>query len=226
MSILRGFVLLGRPRLDVLTNIVAGTCDPHVYVLLAALPILVALLRGRRRAAATILLILLGANETTELIKPLLAAQRPIHAGLGVAAASWPSGHATAAMSLALCAVIAAPPRRRPAVAAAMAAFAIAVSYSFLELDWHYPSDVLGGFLVAMTWTLLAVAGLWTWEARHGAVADRRSPITVTTPPAVGVWPPELGLGPPPPQDRGRLTVGAALTPMAMLLGAVGSCSR
>ena len=29
-----------------------------------------------------------------------------------------------------------------------MAAFAIAVSYSFLELGWHYPSDVLGGFLI------------------------------------------------------------------------------
>jgi membrane-associated phospholipid phosphatase len=222
VSILRGFVFLGRPRLNVLTNIVASSCDPHQYVFLATIPILVALSRGRRRAAATILLIVLGANETTELIKPLLAAPRPIHAGLGVAAASWPSGHATAAMSLALCAVIAAPARRRPAVAAAMAAFAIAVSYSFLELDWHYPSDVLGGFLVAMTWTLLAVAGLWTWEAWRGAATDRRIPTGVTAPPAAGVWLPELGLGPAPPQDRARLTIGDALTPTVVLLGAVG----
>jgi hypothetical protein len=63
--------------------------------------------------------------------------------------------------------VIAAPARRRPAVAAAMAAFAIAVSYSFLELGWHYPSDVFGGFLIAGAWTLLGVAGLTLYEARH-----------------------------------------------------------
>jgi hypothetical protein len=70
-------------------------------------------------------------------------------------------------MSLALCSVIAAPARWRPAVAASMAAFAIAVSYSFLELAWHYPSDVLGGFLVAGTWTLLGVAGLSVFESRR-----------------------------------------------------------
>ena len=63
--------------------------------------------------------------------------------------ASWPSGHATAAMSFALCAVLAAPARLRPLVAAVGAAFAVAVCYSFLALAWHYPSDVLGGFLVA-----------------------------------------------------------------------------
>ena len=40
-------------------------------------------------------------------------------------------------------------------MAALGAAFAVAVSYSFLTLGWHYPSDVLGGFLVAAIWTLL-----------------------------------------------------------------------
>src|SRR5205085_6263944 len=55
----------------------------------------------------------------------------------------------------------------RPYVGAAMAAFAIAVVYSFLELGWHYPSDVLGGFLVAAVWTLLGAAALWTLEARR-----------------------------------------------------------
>ena len=58
-----------------------------------------------------------------------------------------------------------------------MAAFAIAVSYSFLELAWHYPSDVLGGFLVAGTWTLLGVAGLSIYEARRaGGLAEAGPP--------------------------------------------------
>jgi membrane-associated phospholipid phosphatase len=179
-SILAGFADLTRPRLDRVTNFVAGLCDPNRYVVLAALPVLIALARRRPRVAAMIVVILLCANETTQLLKPLLPGPRDPAAGVAVDAASWPSGHATAAMSLALCMVIAAPARWRPAVAAAMAAFAIAVVYSFLELGWHYPSDVLGGFLVAGTWTLLGVAGLALLQARHARggveVARQRRP--------------------------------------------------
>ena len=123
--------------------------------------------------AVTIGVILLGANETTQLLKPVLAAPHDILPVHFVIAASFPSGHATAVMSLALCAVISAPARRRPLVGALMAAFAIAVCYSFLELGWHYPSDVLGGFLVAGTWTLLGVAGLSIYEAHRPALARR-----------------------------------------------------
>jgi membrane-associated phospholipid phosphatase len=175
-SILRGFADLTRPRLDKLTNFVASLCDPNPYVFLAALPVLVALVRLRPRVAVMIAVVVLCANETTELLKPLLVAPREVGAFGVMFNSSWPSGHATAAMSLALCAVVAAPARARPAVAAAMAAFAIAVSYSFLELEWHYPSDVLGGFLIAGTWTLLGVAGLSMFEARRGRVSAEAAP--------------------------------------------------
>jgi hypothetical protein len=36
-----------------------------------------------------------------------------------------------------------------------------------LVLAWHFPSDVLGGFLMAGTWTALAVAGLRVVEPRR-----------------------------------------------------------
>jgi membrane-associated phospholipid phosphatase len=199
-SILSGFVGLGRPhvafgqphmaferpRLDRLTNAIAGLCDPKPFVVLAAVPVLVALLRGRPRVAVTLAVILLCANETTELLKPLLAGPRDVVVGAGqLSDASWPSGHATAAMSLCLCSVIAAPARWRPAVAAAMAAFAVAVSYSFLELGWHYPSDVLGGFLVATVWTLLGIAALSLYEQRRpSAVTD--APVKFTLAEALG----------------------------------------
>jgi hypothetical protein len=140
-------------------------------------PVVVALVRRRPRVAVMLALVLLCANETTQLLKPLLAAPRGSTPWAPVASGSWPSGHATAAMSLALCCVIAAPARRRPVVAAAMAAFAIAVSYSFLELGWHYPSDVLGGFLVAGTGALLGIAGLSILEARRvGGYAESGRP--------------------------------------------------
>ena len=54
----------------------------------------------------------------------------------------------------------AAPARRRPVAATLGALFAVGVSYPFLTLGWYYPSDVLGGFLVAVTWIELAIAGV------------------------------------------------------------------
>jgi hypothetical protein len=74
-------------------------------------------------------------------------------------------------MSLALTSVLAAPGRLRPAVATVGAAFAVAVSYSFLALGWHYPSDVFGGFLVAATWTAAVVAALLAAEERRARQA-------------------------------------------------------
>jgi membrane-associated phospholipid phosphatase len=203
VSVLGGFAQLGvRPGVNRLTTFVAGLCDPQRYVFLAAIPVIVAMARRRWRVAAMLMMILLAANETTQLLKPLLAAPRDYVSWSPIGTGSWPSGHATAAMSLALCAVIAAPSRMRPAVAAVMSVFAIAVSYSFLELGWHYPSDVFGGFLVAATWTLLGVAALWTYEARRTGLGRAAEP-------------PER-----PRQLAATPTVAHAVRPAAALLGA------
>jgi membrane-associated phospholipid phosphatase len=197
VSILGGFAELHRPGLDRLTQFVAQLCNPHPYVVLAAVPVLIALARGRPRVAITVGTIMLAANETTQLLKPLLIGPRDTVMSNPIPNASWPSGHATAVMSLALCAVIAVPARRRPVVAAVMSGFAIAVCYSFLELGWHYPSDVLGGFLVAATWTLLGAAGLSLYEARQPSAAQAESG-----------------------SDRPAFSIGEALTPAAVLLAA------
>jgi membrane-associated phospholipid phosphatase len=195
VSILRGFVELDRSHLDSVTQFIAQLCNPHPYVVLASVPVLIALVRGRPRVAITVGAIMLAANETTQLLKPLLAAQRDTVPWDPISSASWPSGHATAAMSLALCMVIAVPARRRPVVAAVMSAFAIAVCYSFLVLSWHYPSDVFGGFLVAAIWTLLGAAALSVYEARRPSAAR-----TSTS------------------GDRPAFSIGEALTPAAALL--------
>lgn len=177
-SILKGFLdLSSRQRINRIAQFIADLCNPSPYVYLAAVPLIVALVRRRARVFLAMGAILLGANVTTQLLKPLLAGPRDYVQWVPLGEHTWPSGHATAAMALALCSVIAAPPRRRPVVAAAMAAFAIAVSYSFLELAWHYPSDVLGGFLVAGTWTLLGVASLSILEVRRaGPVSEAARP--------------------------------------------------
>lgn len=168
-SIVLGFVDLHRSWLQSIARSVAGLCDPGPYLLLAALVIAVALIRRRPWLAVAVAGIMLAANETTELLKVLVSSPRLLVLPPTAITGAWPSGHATAAMSLALCAVIVAPTRLRPLVGAAMGAFAVAVGYAVLALGSHYASDVLGGFLVATTWTLLGLAALWTLHVKRFA---------------------------------------------------------
>lgn len=160
------FTLLGGPRLDDLTNALLHLLDPALYILWGLLLIGVALARHRPRVALAIGLVLSLAPLSAETLKPLLAHH---HARIGVSeiqAASWPSGHATAAMALALCAVLVAPRRLRPSVAALGAMFVAGVGLSLLILAWHLPSDVLGGYLLGLLWMALALAGLRAADAR------------------------------------------------------------
>jgi membrane-associated phospholipid phosphatase len=153
--------------------------DPNPYVYLALAPLVVAAVRGRPRVVVGVGVIILGANMTTEVLKHLLATPRAASLFGGVAPlppASWPSGHSTAVMSLALASVLAAPARLRPAATALGTLLAIAVGYSILAAGLHYPSDVFAGFLVAAAWTLAAVAVLLAAERRRPVLRTSSSP--------------------------------------------------
>lgn len=167
---LQGFVALNQPRLTQLIADVAHLADPKPYAVIGLALAALAAARRRPRVAVAILFLLFLTGATTQTLKPLLAQPR-FSDWLGdgqIAAASWPSGHATASMTLGLCAVLASPPAARPTVAAIGALFAISVSYSILALGWHFPTDVIGGFFVASMWTLVAVAII-------AALPERRS---------------------------------------------------
>ena len=95
----------------------ASLCDPSPYVYFVPIPIVIALLRGRPRVAVAVGVILLGANVTTHVLKPLLEEPRSASFfgwNAPIYGATWPSGHATAAMSLALSLVLAVPARMTP----------------------------------------------------------------------------------------------------------------
>jgi membrane-associated phospholipid phosphatase len=149
--------LHGHGRVEWLAHHVVSLINVDHYAIWVAALIVITLLRGRPRAAFAAGVIILGANASTELLKHVLAAPRP---GWLVPPASWPSGHSTAAMALALAAVLCAPARLRPAIAALGAVLAVAVGWSVVATGMHYPSDVLGGFLMASTWALATVAAL------------------------------------------------------------------
>jgi membrane-associated phospholipid phosphatase len=143
--------------------------DPLPFALLAAALVLLALARRRPRRALAIVGILAGSNLTTELLKPALALPRVVP---DITTATWPSGHATAAMGLVLCLQLAAPQRLRPAAAALGGLFALGVVYSILMLAHHEPSDIVGGFLVAGAWTSLGVAALRAAAARWPVASE------------------------------------------------------
>jgi membrane-associated phospholipid phosphatase len=103
-----------------------------------------------------------------------------------ITAASWPSGHATAATALVLCAVLVAPRRLRPLLAALGVTFAAAVGVSLLILAWHLPSDVLGGYLLGALWMALALAGLRAADAHTRSVRPRGSLAAPTAARGVG----------------------------------------
>ena len=176
---LAGFSELDRPRLSVMLDHIAHLADPTPYAVFAVVFIVVALVRRRPRTALAIPVIMVGAELTTQTLKTLLAHPR-IAEWLGesqIAAASWPSGHATAAMAVGLCATLAGPPRLRPAIAALGGLFAIAVAYAILALHWHFPSDVVGGYFVAATWTFAAVAAiLWSQDRYPDRAPRERGP--------------------------------------------------
>jgi membrane-associated phospholipid phosphatase len=182
---MQAFTGVARPPLKPSIHGVALLANPLPFAIGAAVLILLALLRRRWLMAAMVPAILLAANVTTQLLKPGLADPRSIdlRGAEIVYSGSWPSGHSTASMSLALCCVLVVGPRLRPLAAVLGAGYAIAVGYALVALGYHLPSDVLGGYLVAATFTLLGAAALAALEARRPMRAARPRPLSPMTVP-------------------------------------------
>jgi membrane-associated phospholipid phosphatase len=158
VRVLSGFRSVVGARSWRAANSLSHVFDPLSFFLLGALVAFVGLARGRPRLALAAAAAMLGANLTTQMLKSALTSPRPSLLGSPVGTHAWPSGHSTAAMSLALALVLVSPGRLRPYVAAVGGLLAVAVGYSVLLLGWHYPSDVVGGYLMAGAWMCLVAA--------------------------------------------------------------------
>ncbi|MDX6610210.1 MAG: hypothetical protein QOF85_2135 [Solirubrobacterales bacterium] len=123
---------------------------------------------GRRRDALAAFILVAGANLTTQILKAALAHPR-YESILGyrqIGSASLPSGHATAALSIALAFILVVPRSWRPLTALVGTAFTLAVGCAVLVLNRHFPSDVLGGWLVGGAWFFAVLAGLFAAKRR------------------------------------------------------------
>jgi membrane-associated phospholipid phosphatase len=171
---LHGFIDLQRPGVEHRINQIAMLGNPAQVGIIAALLAAVGLVRGRPRLSLAVIALLGATSVSSQLLKALLAYPRydGVVDGAHVSPAAFPSGHATAAMSLALAAVLVAPPRARPFAAVLGGAFALCLAFCIVILGWHFPSDVVGGFLLATGWSLVIAAGLRSanerWPERAG----------------------------------------------------------
>lgn len=186
---LEAFAGVLRPPLTPTTDGIAQLADPLPFVLGSLALVAIALVRRRWLMAAIVPAILLSANVATQWLKPALTDPRAITLdGIDrIYPGSWPSGHSTASMSLALCLVLVVGPRLRPLAALAGAAYAIGVGYSLVSGGWHLPSDVFGGYLVAATFTLLGAAALAALERREPVEESQAIPWRMIAGPAVVV---------------------------------------
>jgi membrane-associated phospholipid phosphatase len=159
--LLKWFIGLERPRLDKAATSVTKLLDPVPFILGSAVLVLMAFARGRRWTGFAVAATLALVPATAEVLKSLLAHR---HATLGgalhIPAATFPSGHAAAALAFGLSAVLVAPRAARPVVVVLAALFAAGIGFCQLILARHMPSDVLGGYLLAGFWTALAIAAL------------------------------------------------------------------
>jgi membrane-associated phospholipid phosphatase len=160
------------PVADAVANAVAHLADPVPLLAMTLLACGLAWGSGRRREAAAAAAVVVGANVTTQLLKLVLAHPRyQPYAGLGHPTEyAFPSGHTTAAVSIAIAFALAVPPHLRGLAAVLGTAFAGSVAVSVVALEWHFPSDVLGGILVAGAWGFAALA----WLRSRGEVRSGR----------------------------------------------------
>jgi undecaprenyl-diphosphatase len=127
---------------------------------------------GFRRELLLFLVVIAGSALLSKSLKGLFHRERPnLHRLAEETGYSFPSGHAMA--SLALFGIIAYLLMRRARSAGGRALLAavcalppLAIGISRIYLGVHYPSDIIGGYLVSGIWLGLAIGAYESWNRK------------------------------------------------------------
>jgi membrane-associated phospholipid phosphatase len=165
-ALLRDFMSLNGPHIGTVCRVLLGLLEPELFTIWGLALVLFAIAGERARLALAVVVVMALAPLSAEQLKPLLAHPHVTIGLANIGAASWPSGHATAATALALSAVLVVPTRLRPVALIGALAFMLAVGAALLIREWHLPSDVLGGYLLGALWASLALAAVRASERR------------------------------------------------------------
>lgn len=177
---LDGAALEGRThRAPVLTATghLLDTISVSSLVLLGGAVVAVAFARRRVHLAFTSAAVVVGAVATSELLKRVLLGRPDLdYTDTLRHKPTFPSGHTTVAMSLAVALVLVVPARSRPLTALVTVGYACMVGAGTVTAGWHRPSDVIGGMLVVLTW---AAAATLVLLRQRGATPEREPALRV-----------------------------------------------
>ncbi len=120
--------------------------------------VLLAVLRRRVVLGVQVALIMGGANLTTQVLKRWVLDRPDVGIDADHLVPSLPSGHTTAAASVAVALLLVVPRRLRPLTAVAGALYTVVTGVSTLVAGWHRPSDVVAAVLVVLAWAGVASA--------------------------------------------------------------------
>ncbi len=114
--------------------------------------VVLAIMRGRVRLAAAALMVIVGANVTTQLLKEVLLERSALDV---IAPNSLPSGHTTVVAS-AVGALLLVTPRALRLLLGVAGAFVVAITgASTIVAGWHRPADIVAALAVSLVWTAL-----------------------------------------------------------------------
>jgi membrane-associated phospholipid phosphatase len=167
-----------------LATVIARLADPVPLLLMTIAVAALGWGWGRRREVLAAVAVVIGANLSTQVLKHLFEHHR-YQDFLGPEqpwANAYPSGHTTAAVAVSIALLLVVPLRLLPRAGIVAAAFSAAVGLAVVVIEWHYPSDVIGGFLVAAAWGLAALAWLrYRGDRERAPEAQASSRFAIST---------------------------------------------
>jgi membrane-associated phospholipid phosphatase len=137
------------------------------WVLVAIVTALIALAQSRIREAVIAIALVAGTGGLVLALKALLAHPRyqpvPVGSDAFPSKDAFPSGHSAGSLAMSLAFLTVIPPTWQRLTAAVGVAFTLFISLGVLLLNYHYPSDVLAGWLLSAGWWFALL-----WLTRSG----------------------------------------------------------
>ncbi|MFC0527453.1 phosphatase PAP2 family protein [Phytohabitans kaempferiae] len=172
---------IGQDRVDGLATTVLNAVSLASLAVATIVVAVIALARGRVLLTLVVTAFVATANVVTQVLKHgLYRPEFGIDPERAAAGNSFPSGHATVAMSVVIALVLVLPPRMRGVAAVVGAGYAAVAGIATMSLGWHRPSDVAGAMLVVGGCAALAGLLLVLAQGRDARVkSDDAHPLAV-----------------------------------------------
>ena len=159
----RTTVVAGREA-EVTVLSLLGRVSIGAVLAVAAVCVVLAIVRGRVRLAVAALAVIVGANVTTQLLKEVLLERSALEV---IAPNSLPSGHTTVVASAVGALLLVAPRTLRLLVVVPGAFAATVTGASTVVAGWHRPADIVAALAVCLAWT--AIGSLMTGGSHRAA---------------------------------------------------------